>query len=104
MISDTNAASCYEGLLYNRFKSQRVVISINRIIYSDIFYVVIAALCAFAFTFSQELLVYTIYVIAIILILLVGKRIDRFLMVIPFFYIAPSVIHNPAVFEDSIVS
>lgn len=102
MLSETNATSYYEGLLYNRFKSHRVVKVSNQIIYSENFYVVLAALCAFAFMFSQELLVYTIYVIAIILILLIGKRIDRFLMVIPFFYIAPSVIHNPAVFEDSI--
>lgn len=91
-----------KGLLFSWFYNNKIVKQLNYIIYSDIFYLLVAILSAIAFTYSQELVIYTVYILGIVFIVLVGERIDRLLIVIPFFYISPSVIQNPAVFEDSI--
>ncbi len=97
-----DAREFHKGLLYDIYNKNIVVQKINQIIYSDIFYLLVAVLCAVAFTYSQELIVYTLYIAIIAFIVLFGEQTARFLIVLPFFYIAPSVIHNPAVFDDSI--
>ncbi len=91
-----------QGILFHRFCNNKIVKQLNSIIYSDVFYLLVAVLCVIAFTYSQELIVYTLYIAIIAFIVLFGEKIARFLIVLPFFYIAPSVIHNPAVFDDSI--
>lgn len=97
-----DARAFYKGFLYDKYNKNTVVQKINQVIYSDLFYLLVAILCAVAFTYSQELIVYTLYIAIIAFIVLFGEQIARFLIVLPFFYIAPSVIHNPAVFDDSI--
>ncbi len=91
-----------QGILFHRFCNNKIIEQLNNIIYSDLFYLLVAVLCAIAYTYSQELIVYTVYIAIIAFIVLFGEQIARFLIVLPFFYIAPSVIHNPAVFDDSI--
>ncbi len=92
----------YSGLLYGKYKSRPAIQTINRFLNSDLYFLVLAGLCAVAFGYSLELPVYTVYAVVIFWIVLLGQRLSRILPVIPFFYIAPSVIHNPAQHEESI--
>ncbi len=90
------------GIFYGKYKSNRAVNLINIVLNSDFIYIFLILLCAISFIFSAELIVYTIFILLIITIVAIGEKTERLLVVFPFFYIAPSVVQNPALYETSI--
>lgn len=95
--------SLYERQLgFDRKRRPLLIKIINRIVSSNLFVFVLAALTCIAFTFSRE---FEFYVFVIIYGLYVGLFADDLSPLMPLFvfcYVAPSVGHNPGTTTESV--